>query len=144
MANGPSGLTIYFVANSALGIIEHKRIPHIEKHDLLNLDKIRARREGIAAGFFGRLQQMVEQQRKGRRSHRQRQAEALNIAIPPTPGLPYGHTSWSYDCAKITKSVSSTQRSNVISAGQPIGIAGSEQSSVLYALAKRTKSESST
>ena len=66
MYNGPSGLTIYFVANSALGIIEHKRIrAHIEKHDLLNLDKIRARRgKGSQPGFFGRLQQMVEQQRK--------------------------------------------------------------------------------
>ncbi|MBN8599077.1 MAG: YidC/Oxa1 family insertase periplasmic-domain containing protein [Planctomycetes bacterium] len=66
MYNAPAGLTIYFVANSALGIFEHKRIrAHINKHDLLNLDKIKAKR-GTAkpGGFFARMQELVEQQRK--------------------------------------------------------------------------------
>lgn len=67
MYNGPSGLTIYFVANSALGIFEHKRIrAHIEKHDLLNLDKMKAARAGKkqGGGFFSRLQELAEQKRK--------------------------------------------------------------------------------
>jgi len=64
MYNAPAGLTIYFVANSALGILEHKRIrAHIAKHDLLNLDKLKAQ-QGDKPGFFSRIQQLVEQQRK--------------------------------------------------------------------------------
>ncbi len=66
MYNSPAGLTIYFVANSALGILEHKRIrAHIAKHDLLNLDKMKAgRAQQKQGGFFSRMQQLVEQQRK--------------------------------------------------------------------------------
>ena len=68
MYNAPAGLTIYFVANSGLGIFEHKRIrAHIAKHDLLNLDKIKAARSnkpGGGGGFFARMQELVEQQRK--------------------------------------------------------------------------------
>lgn len=69
MYNAPAGLTIYFVANSALGILEHKRIrAHIAKHDLLNLDKIKAQKSAKpgagGAGFFSRMQELVEQQRK--------------------------------------------------------------------------------
>jgi len=66
MYNAPAGLTIYFVANSGLGIFEHKRIrAHIEKHDLLNLDKIKAKKGAQKpGGFFARMQELVEQQRK--------------------------------------------------------------------------------
>ncbi|MGH7242770.1 MAG: YidC/Oxa1 family insertase periplasmic-domain containing protein [Phycisphaerales bacterium] len=66
MYNAPAGLTIYFVANSSLGILEHKRIrAHIAKHDLLNLEKIRAKKgTGSGGGFFARIQELVEQQRK--------------------------------------------------------------------------------
>ncbi|MBS0189157.1 MAG: membrane protein insertase YidC [Planctomycetes bacterium] len=66
MYNAPCGLTIYFVANSALGILEHKRIrAHITRHDLLNLDKIKAKKAGKpGGGFFSRLQDLAEQQRK--------------------------------------------------------------------------------
>ncbi|MBX3380814.1 MAG: YidC/Oxa1 family insertase periplasmic-domain containing protein [Phycisphaeraceae bacterium] len=66
MYNAPAGLTIYFVANSALGIFEHKRIrAHINKHDLLNLDKIKAKKGAQKpGGFFSRMQELVEQQRK--------------------------------------------------------------------------------
>ena len=79
MYNAPAGLTIYFVANSALGIVEHKRIrAHINKHDLLNLDKIKAQKNTKAGagggGFFSRMQELVEQQRKN--------AEAAGRAKP--------------------------------------------------------------
>ncbi|MBX3390357.1 MAG: YidC/Oxa1 family insertase periplasmic-domain containing protein [Phycisphaeraceae bacterium] len=79
MYNAPAGLTIYFVANSALGIVEHKRIrAHINKHDLLNLDKIKEQKgkkgAGSGGGFFSRMQELVEQQRKA--------AEAAGRAKP--------------------------------------------------------------
>lgn len=64
MYNAPAGLTVYFLVNSALGIVEHKRIrKHIDKHDLLNIDKIKAARTQKSPGFFSRLQQIAEQQR---------------------------------------------------------------------------------
>lgn len=65
MYNAPSGLTIYFLANSALGIIEHKRIrKHIDKHDLLNLDKLKAEKGKKGPGFLARMQELAEAQRK--------------------------------------------------------------------------------
>ncbi|MBY0112795.1 MAG: YidC/Oxa1 family insertase periplasmic-domain containing protein [Phycisphaerales bacterium] len=65
MYNAPAGLTIYFLANSTLGILEHKRIrKHIDKHDLLNLDKIKAAKGKSGPGFLGRMQELAEAQRK--------------------------------------------------------------------------------
>jgi YidC/Oxa1 family membrane protein insertase len=65
MYNAPAGLTIYFLANSTLGILEHKRIrKHIDKHDLLNLDKIKAEKGKKGPGFLARMQELAEAQRK--------------------------------------------------------------------------------
>jgi YidC/Oxa1 family membrane protein insertase len=65
MYNAPAGLTTYFVTNSALAIFEHKLIrKHIDKHDLLNLDKMKAEKAKKGPGFLGRMQQLAEAQRK--------------------------------------------------------------------------------
>ncbi len=67
MYNAPSGLTLYFFANSALGILESKWIKrHIEKHDLLNVQKIREAKANKGKGFFGRLQEMATAQQAKR------------------------------------------------------------------------------
>lgn len=61
MYNQASGLALYFVANSTFAIIEGKLIKrHINKHDLLNMDKIRAARANRAPGFMARLRQAAE------------------------------------------------------------------------------------
>ncbi|MEK6703978.1 MAG: membrane protein insertase YidC, partial [Planctomycetota bacterium] len=64
MYNAPSGLTLYFFANSALGILESKWIKkHIDTHDLLNVQKIReAKAKKGGGGFMARLQQMAQAQ----------------------------------------------------------------------------------
>ncbi|MDX2146734.1 MAG: membrane protein insertase YidC [Planctomycetota bacterium] len=55
MYNAPSGLAIYFIANSTLAIFENKWIRrHIDKHDLLNVEKMKAQRKP-GGGFMGRL-----------------------------------------------------------------------------------------
>lgn len=65
MYNAPAGLTIYFLANSTLGILEHKRIrKHIEKHDLLNLEKHKGDKGKKGPGFLARMQELAEAQRK--------------------------------------------------------------------------------
>jgi YidC/Oxa1 family membrane protein insertase len=65
MYNAPAGLTTYFVTNSALAIFEHKLIrKHIDKHDLLNLDKMKAEKANKGPGFLARMQQLAEAQRK--------------------------------------------------------------------------------
>ena len=64
MYNAPSGLSLYFITNSTLGIFESRWIrAHCEKHGLLDLDKIRAKKSGGRTGFMARLQEIVEQQR---------------------------------------------------------------------------------
>lgn len=65
MYNAPAGLTTYFVTNSALAIFEHKLIrKHIDKHDLLNLDKMKAEKAKQGPGFIARMQELAEAQRK--------------------------------------------------------------------------------
>ena len=65
MYNAPAGLTTYFVTNSALAIFEHKLIrKHIDKHDLLNLDKMKAEKSKKGPGFLSRMQELAEAQRK--------------------------------------------------------------------------------
>lgn len=65
MYNAPAGLTTYFVTNSALAIFEHKLIrKHIDKHDLLNLDKMKAEKAKKGPGFLSRMQELAEAQRK--------------------------------------------------------------------------------
>ena len=61
MYNAPSGLAIYFIANSTIAIFESRYIrAHMDKHDLLNVEK-KPRKEG---GFMHRLQQVAEQRRQ--------------------------------------------------------------------------------
>jgi YidC/Oxa1 family membrane protein insertase len=62
MYNAPSGLTLYFFTNSVLGIMESKWIKsHIDKHDLLNVDKMREERKakggGAMANWWSNLQE---------------------------------------------------------------------------------------
>ncbi|MFA6044570.1 MAG: membrane protein insertase YidC [Phycisphaerales bacterium] len=73
MYNAPSGLALYFIANSTLGILESRHIrAHMDKHGMLDLDKIRAERNAKRAGkaqpnqegFFGRLQRLAEEKQR--------------------------------------------------------------------------------
>lgn len=62
MYNAPSGLALYFIANSTLGILESKWIrAHITKHDLLTPPK---RKPGAGGGFIQRLQAIAEAQQQ--------------------------------------------------------------------------------
>jgi YidC/Oxa1 family membrane protein insertase len=76
MYNAPSGLSLYFIANSTLAIFENKWIRrHIEKHGLLDLEKIKAARAARGPGFFQRLQAAAEARAKlveQRRAQQQR------------------------------------------------------------------------
>mgnify|MGYP000367031187 CR=1 FL=1 len=77
MYNAPSGLAVYFIANSVLGILESKWIKHyIDKHGLLDLDKMKATRskKGSKSGgnsggssgesFIERIQRLAEDRQK--------------------------------------------------------------------------------
>lgn len=65
MYNAPSGLSIYFIANSTLAIFENKWIRrHVEKHGLLDIEKMKAARAARGPGFFTRLQQAAEARAK--------------------------------------------------------------------------------
>ncbi|MCC6284530.1 MAG: YidC/Oxa1 family insertase periplasmic-domain containing protein [Phycisphaerales bacterium] len=67
MYNSPSGLTLYFVANSTLGIFESRWIrAHIAKHDLLNPEKLAQRKQAKPGGFLDRLRKAAEQQQQAR------------------------------------------------------------------------------
>jgi YidC/Oxa1 family membrane protein insertase len=71
MYNAPSGLAIYFITNSVLGILESRWIKaHIEKHKLLEIKKPTG---GAGGGFLARLQKMAEdrQRQMGQASKRQ-------------------------------------------------------------------------
>jgi len=83
MYNAPSGLSLYFVANSTLGIIENRWIRnHIDKHDLLNIDKLKAQRKSRPP-LMQRLQQMAEQKQRQRQKY---QASAQRHAAPSSRG----------------------------------------------------------
>lgn len=85
MYNAPSGLSLYFITNSTLAILESKWIrAHMDKHGMLDLDKIKAARNAKRAGaqtrtpqgegFFARLQRQIEEKQK------QAQQQALRNA----------------------------------------------------------------
>lgn len=63
MYNAPSGLALYFITNSTLGILESRWIrSHVEKSGMLEPDKLKKKpREG---GFLGRLRQMAADQQQ--------------------------------------------------------------------------------
>ena len=59
MYNAPSGLAMYFITNSSLGIIESRWIrAHVEKHDLLNADVYKAKKRKPSLGK--RLQKRIQ------------------------------------------------------------------------------------
>jgi YidC/Oxa1 family membrane protein insertase len=61
MYNAPSGLSLYFIVNSALGIAEMKWIrAHIEKHGLLEVKK----QPPKPGGFLARLQALAEERQR--------------------------------------------------------------------------------
>lgn len=73
MYNAPSGLAIYFLANSALAIVEGKWIRHqMEKHGMLDLDKMKAERaakkKSNQMGFLERMQKVAAEQEQKRRN----------------------------------------------------------------------------
>jgi len=65
MYNAPSGLSVYFIANSTIAIFENKWIRrHVEKHGLLDIEKMKAARAARGPGFFTRLQQAADARAK--------------------------------------------------------------------------------
>ncbi len=64
MYNAPSGLSLYFITNSVLGILESRWIrAHIDRHDLLNIDKYKERRRRRPT-LMQRLQKRIETQQR--------------------------------------------------------------------------------
>ena len=64
MYSAPSGLALYFIANSTLAILESRYIrSHIDKYDLLNPAK-RSAAGAKPGGFLDRLQKMAQERQK--------------------------------------------------------------------------------
>jgi len=64
MYTAPSGLALYFITNSTLGILESKWIrAHMKKHGMLEIENIRAQNAKKGPGFLQRLSQAAEAQR---------------------------------------------------------------------------------
>jgi YidC/Oxa1 family membrane protein insertase len=69
MYNAPSGLSLYFITNSALAIVESKLIRrHAEKHGLLDVRRPARPASGARSaprrGILARLQQAAEERQK--------------------------------------------------------------------------------
>ena len=78
MYNAPSGLAIYFIANSTLGILESKWIrQQMDSKGLLDLDKMKAeraaKRKPGQEGFLERMQRIAEEQQKNRQKQQYNQ-----------------------------------------------------------------------
>lgn len=70
MYNAPSGLSLYFITNSAIAIVESRRIrAYAEKRDLF-APRPRDRRATGAEGWLARLQRAAEAQRQRRMADR--------------------------------------------------------------------------
>ncbi len=78
MYNAPSGLALYFIANSVLGILESRWIrAHITANDLLTPPKPKGGKPAAPTGFFARMQALAEQKQrealeKSRQSNKRR------------------------------------------------------------------------
>lgn len=82
MYNAPSGLALYFIANSTIAIIENSWIrAHIKKHDLLEVKKKPKKPRG---GFMARLQEIADKQ-QAIREQQQRMREGAKGG-PKKPG----------------------------------------------------------
>ncbi len=65
MYAAPSGLALYFITNSALGILENKWIrAHMEKHGMLEIENIRAAQKEKGPGFLQRMTEAAEAQKQ--------------------------------------------------------------------------------
>lgn len=65
MYAAPSGLALYFITNSAVGIAENKWIRHhMKKHGMLEIENIKAERSKKGPGFMQRMMQAAEAQQQ--------------------------------------------------------------------------------
>ncbi|MFG0246356.1 MAG: YidC/Oxa1 family membrane protein insertase [Phycisphaerales bacterium JB052] len=65
MYAAPSGLALYFITNSTVGIIENKWIrAHMKKHGMLEIENIRAERKNKGPGFMARMMEAAEAQKQ--------------------------------------------------------------------------------
>ena len=61
MYTAPSGLALYFMTNSVMGIVENKWIrAHMKKHGMLEIENIRADSKAKGPGFMQRMNQAAE------------------------------------------------------------------------------------
>jgi YidC/Oxa1 family membrane protein insertase len=65
MYAAPSGLALYFITNSTMGIIENKWIrAHMKKHGMLEIENIRATKKDKGPGFMQRMTEAAEAQKQ--------------------------------------------------------------------------------
>tara|TARA_R110002073_G_scaffold147687_2_gene300636 strand:+ start:80143 stop:82236 length:2094 start_codon:yes stop_codon:yes gene_type:complete len=65
MYTAPSGLALYFLTNSTMGIIENKWIrAHMKKHGMLEIENIRAEKAKKGPGFMQRMNDAAEAKRQ--------------------------------------------------------------------------------
>jgi len=65
MYAAPSGLALYFITNSGMGIIENKWIrSHMKKHGMLEIENIRAAKKDKGPGFLQRMTEAAEAQKQ--------------------------------------------------------------------------------
>lgn len=65
MYAAPSGLALYFISNSAVGIIENKWIrAHMKKHGMLEIENIKAERKNKGPGFMARMMEAADAQKQ--------------------------------------------------------------------------------
>jgi YidC/Oxa1 family membrane protein insertase len=65
MYAAPSGLALYFITNSTVGIAENKWIRHhMKKHGMLEIENIKAERAKKGPGFMQRMMQAAEAQKQ--------------------------------------------------------------------------------
>lgn len=88
MYNAPSGLALYFIANSTIAIVENSWIrAHIKKHDLLEVTK-KPRKERRQGSFMSRLQQIADKQQAIRE-----QQKRIREGGPGAPKKPGGESA---------------------------------------------------
>lgn len=65
MYAAPSGLALYFITNSTMGIVENKWIrAHMKKHGMLEIENIRAAKKDKGPGFLQRMTDAADAQKQ--------------------------------------------------------------------------------
>lgn len=65
MYAAPSGLALYFITNSTVGILENKWIRHhMKKHGMLEIENIKAERKNKGPGFMARMMEAADAQKQ--------------------------------------------------------------------------------